>query len=151
MEGEEWGRRRGSSLFDHSASRKAKEKNSFGLVGFVGLLQGCSSRALGVSPPVTDAFLALEKLLSKSRRYSTLLLLLKWLIALCHLGKKDENIQSDCTQKWGRSQNPLSQPDHRIGNIICDCSSRGLGETPCSPVPTGLVDLLEWVQRRASH
>lgn len=59
---------------------KSKRKISFGLMGFVGFLSGCSSRALGVTPPVTTAFPSLESFLSESRRYSTPALLLKCFI-----------------------------------------------------------------------
>lgn len=56
---------------------KKQKGNSFGLVGFVDSLSGCSSRALGASPPVTPAFPTLESFLSKLRKYSTPTLLFK--------------------------------------------------------------------------
>lgn len=62
---------------------KKQKGNSFGLVGFVDSLSGCSSRALGASPPVTPAFPTLESFLS--RKYSTPTLLFKCFVVYSFL------------------------------------------------------------------
>lgn len=134
---------------------KSKRKISFGLMWFVGFMSSCSCRVLGVTPPVTAPFPSLGSFLLQSRRYSTPALLLKCFMAYSsrRLEEKDQNVQSDHTQKSDGSQNCILRCDRWTGNHTYDSSSWGLGGPwlLCSTCGSAEGTFLFWVMKVATH